>query len=170
MVAELAQNLGSQVNLRMNASSSLLALALLSAVSVTTVCGAETSASAAAPLPPSQRAKVDINTADIPALESIPEIGTNFANAVIAARPFKSVDDLDRVLKIGPEKMNSLREKVTASPMKPPPDRKSENKPTSDESKPSQFNDGKALDRKEVSERYDRTVKPAPAKKSAEKK
>ena len=32
--------------------------------------------------PPTERGKIDINTADIPALESVPEIGTNFANAV----------------------------------------------------------------------------------------
>src|SRR5262245_19275744 len=49
--------------------------------------------------------QVDINTADIPTLEAIPEIGTSFANAVVAARPFKSVYDLKPILKISDEKM-----------------------------------------------------------------
>ena len=69
-----------------------------------------TTAPAAAPLPAGERGKVDINTADIPTLEAIPEIGTNFANAVVAARPFKSVEDLDRVLKLGPEDGKTPRE------------------------------------------------------------
>lgn len=160
----------------MNASPSLIVLALLSIGSVSQIYGAgqETTPPTAAPLPASERGKVDINTAEVSALEAIPEIGTNFANAVVAARPFKSVADLDRVLKIGPEKMNTLSQKVTASPVKPtgPGTPAGPGTPTSNlgtgVSKP--INDGKAVDRKEVSERYDRTVEPRPAKKSEEKK
>jgi competence protein ComEA len=65
-----------------------------------------------------QAGKVDINKADSAALEALPEIGTDLANAIIAARPFKSVDDLERVPGIGPGKMKTLRNKVTASPLK----------------------------------------------------
>lgn len=101
------------------------------------------------------RAKVDLNTASIPALEALPEIGTDFANAVVAGRPYKSVEDASRVLKLSPEKMASLRTKVLVSPPKAtastPPDSRN-NKP----SKPPQANDGKATSAQTVTERYDR--------------
>ena len=112
-----------------------------------------TTAPAAAPLPAGERGKVDINTADIPTLEAIPEIGTNFANAVVAARPFKSVEDLDRVLKLGPEKMAKLRAKVTASAVKTPAPTGSD--PRQGISQPTTVNEGKAVDHKKVTERYD---------------
>ena len=152
----------------MNASSSLLVFALLAPTSLLPVRAAETGPRAESAAPAAERGKIDINTADIPALESIPEIGTNFANAVVAARPFKSVDDLDRIIKIGPEKMKQLREKVIASPAKPTAGSPGVN-PIADRSKPAPFNDGKALDRKDVSERYDR-ANPAAEKKAPEKK
>jgi hypothetical protein len=121
--------------------------------------GAEQPAGAKAASPAeSQKPKVDINTAEIPELEAIPEIGTNFANAVVGARPFRSVDDLDRILKIGPEGMKSLKEKVTASPAKPPttpPPRTTPDNLGKGATKPTAINDGKAVDRKEVNERHD---------------
>jgi hypothetical protein len=126
-------------------------------------------APATPPVPPAERGKVDINTADIPALEAIPEIGTNFANAVVAARPFKSVDDLERVLKIGPEKMVSLRDKVTASAVKPAAPKGPDN-PAFRGSKPPMVNEGKAIDGKEVGERYDRANPPRTAPKNTEEK
>jgi hypothetical protein len=110
------------------------------------------------------RTKVDINTADIPTLEAIPEIGTNFANAVVAARPFKSVDDLQRILRVGPEKMDTLRTRVMASPVKVVVQPPSKPQP-SGVAKPSPVNDGKAVPRGEVTERYDQKT----PKKSAEK-
>jgi DNA uptake protein ComE-like DNA-binding protein len=120
-----------------------------------------TAAPAAAPLPSSEQGKVDINTADIPTLEAIPEIGTNFANAVVASRPFKSVDDLERVLKISPEKMSELRRKVTASKVRPAGPAPADNRPGG-ASKPPAVNDGKATNSKTVTERYDETTKDKP--------
>lgn len=93
------------------ALSILITLAVLSAGSASILSGAE-------PTDPS--GKVDINTADIPALEAIPEIGTSSANAVVAARPFKSVYELQPILKISAEGMVALHAKVTASPPKTP--------------------------------------------------
>lgn len=107
---------------------------------------------------PSQGAKVDINTADPAALEALPEIGTDLANAIIAARPFKSVDDLERVSGIGPGKMNTLRGKVTASPVKPTAGAKPDRYSSSGPSKVSPINEGQATERKKVSEPYDRAA------------
>jgi competence ComEA-like helix-hairpin-helix protein len=62
--------------------------------------------------------KVDINTADLATLESLPGVGTQTARAIVAARPFSSVDDLERVSGIGPAKLADLRDHVTASQRK----------------------------------------------------
>ena len=114
-----------------------------------------------------QAGKVDINTAEPAALEALPEIGTDLANAIIAARPFKSVDDLERVSGIGPVKMKTLRNKVVASPVKettgPKPDRYS----SKTASKPAAVNGGEAKDRKEVTARHERGTPPAPAAEKA---
>ncbi len=110
-----------------------------------------------------QVGKVDINTADPAALEALPEIGTNLANAIIAARPFKSVDDLERVSGIGPAKMATLRHKVTASAVKPTAAAKPDRYSSSGPSKVSPINEGKSTERKSVSEPYDRTVARQPA-------
>lgn len=57
--------------------------------------------------------KVDLNTADAKTLESLPGIGSATAKAIIAARPFKSVDDLKNVKGIGDSKFAALKDKVT---------------------------------------------------------
>ena len=136
----------------------LLILAVLTPLG-TPLQGAESSTAApGSSQPASERPKVDINTADIPALEAIPEIGTDLANAVVGARPFKSLDELQRLLKISPEKMQTLKAKVTVSPPRAPvtasqnPTQDNLNKGTT---KPSSVNDGKAIHRKEVDERHD---------------
>lgn len=91
--------------------SILIAVTALTLGATSNVFAAETTA---------PEGKIDINTADIPTLEAIPEIGTSFANAVVAARPFKSVYELQPILKISAEKMVALHAKVTALPPKTP--------------------------------------------------
>ena len=120
---------------------------------------------AAASSPPAKSAaKVDLNTADIPALEAIPEIGTDLANGVVAARPFKSVDEAARVLKLSPQKMASLRERVFVSPPKPATATPT-GQQTTGPSTPPTTKDGLATPAREVTERYDR----AQAKKASDK-
>ena len=156
---------------RMNATSRTLAIALTSLAIVSPTIGADHAhPSAGAASTAASAGKVDLNTADIPTLESIPEIGPNFANAVVAARPFKSVEDANRVLKLTPEKLNDLRRKVTASPVKPtsPPETSTPKAPGT--KPPTTKNDGKAIDRKEVSEPYDRATERREADKPAAKR
>lgn len=60
--------------------------------------------------------KVDVNTADAKTLEALPGVGPEIAREIIAARPFKSIDDLERVRGIGPERLEVLRNEVTVTP------------------------------------------------------
>lgn len=59
---------------------------------------------------------VDLNTADVSALDTLPGVGPSTAEKIIADReangPFESVDDLGRVSGIGPKKLEQLRELV----------------------------------------------------------
>ena len=53
---------------------------------------------------------VDANTAPVPVLEALPGIGPALAGRIDQARPFRSLDDLDRRVKgIGPAKASGLR-------------------------------------------------------------
>ena len=115
----------------------------------------------AAATTPAPRAQVDLNTADIPALEALPEIGTDLANAVVSGRPYQSIEDAARVLKLPPEKLATLRSKAFVSAPKetaaPPdtPNRANTANPAPKTPAP-QTNDGFAIPRQEVTERYDR--------------
>lgn len=52
---------------------------------------------------------IDVNSASAEELQRLPGIGPVTANAIVAARPFKSVEDLDRVKGIGKKTLDKLR-------------------------------------------------------------
>jgi competence protein ComEA len=62
---------------------------------------------------------IDINTATVDELDSLPGIGPSIAQAIVDERerngPFRSVDDLERVRGVGPAKLEQLRHLVTVS-------------------------------------------------------
>jgi competence protein ComEA len=60
-------------------------------------------------------AKVDLNTATADELETLPGIGPAYASEIIAARPFKSVDDLESLKGLSKARVDALREYVTVS-------------------------------------------------------
>ena len=64
---------------------------------------------------PGSGAPVDLNTADLKALESLPGVGPATAKKIIAARPFESVDDLSKVKGMSKAKVDALKDKVTVS-------------------------------------------------------
>ncbi len=57
----------------------------------------------------SQLGKIDINTATEKELTTVPGIGHVMAARIIAARPFRSADDLKRVSGIGDKKYGQIR-------------------------------------------------------------
>jgi competence protein ComEA len=56
---------------------------------------------------------VDLNTADLKALEALPGVGPATAKKIMAARPFQSVDDLSKIKGMTKTKIAALKDKVT---------------------------------------------------------
>jgi competence ComEA-like helix-hairpin-helix protein len=54
--------------------------------------------------------RVNINTAEVDELLNLPGIGPALATAIVAARPFASVEDLGRVKGIGPRRLAAVHE------------------------------------------------------------
>ena len=69
---------------------------------------------------PAATGPVDLNTATDAQLEKLPGVGPATAKAIVAARPFNSVDDLAKVKGIGPAKMAALKGAVTVGGSKAP--------------------------------------------------
>ena len=66
------------------------------------------------------QAKVDLNTADVKALAAIPVIGAEAAQAIVAARPFTTIDELDRVKGLTAEQLEQIRGVVTVATVQVP--------------------------------------------------
>lgn len=57
--------------------------------------------------------RVNLNTADAATLEALPGVGPVIAKEIVTARPFRNVDDLEKVSGIGPAKFAQLKDLVT---------------------------------------------------------
>jgi competence protein ComEA len=65
--------------------------------------------------PKAKSEKVNLNTADAAALEDLPGIGPAHAKAIIEGRPYKSIDDLERVKGLGKARIDKLKDLVTTT-------------------------------------------------------
>lgn len=57
--------------------------------------------------------RLNLNTASKAQLEALPGVGPAFAERIIAARPLKSLSDLDRVKGVGPVMLERLKDRVS---------------------------------------------------------
>jgi competence protein ComEA len=57
--------------------------------------------------------RINLNTATQTELEALPGIGPVIARRIIEGRPYRSVDDLERVKEIGPKRLAEIRPLVT---------------------------------------------------------
>lgn len=58
-------------------------------------------------------AKINLNTASVDELQTLPGIGLVYAQRIIENRPYKIIDDLLEVPGIGPKKFEKIKEKIT---------------------------------------------------------
>ena len=59
------------------------------------------------------KGKLNLNTAELSALEDLPGIGPATAKAIVDGRPWKSVDELDKIKGLGKNRIAALRDLVT---------------------------------------------------------
>jgi competence ComEA-like helix-hairpin-helix protein len=62
--------------------------------------------------------RIDINNAPRETIETLPGVGPKLAEQIIAGRPYKTIDELDRVKGIGPKKLAQIRPRVMILPMR----------------------------------------------------
>jgi competence protein ComEA len=61
----------------------------------------------------SKTARVDVNSADVKTLETLPGIGSTLADRIVAGRPYHSFDDLSKVKGLSKSKINAIQDKIT---------------------------------------------------------
>src|SRR5690606_8100536 len=64
--------------------------------------------------------KLDLNTASFEALAAVSVIGEEGARAIIAARPYARIDDLNRLSGISAERLEQIRANVQVAPARIP--------------------------------------------------
>lgn len=93
---------------------------LAALIATTLVCGGIASSALAQTTNKSTHAKskssrVNVNTADVKTLETLPGVTATLANKIVAGRPYKSIDDLRKVKGMTQTKLDGLKNHVTFS-------------------------------------------------------
>lgn len=55
------------------------------------------------------KSPVNVNMATLAQLETLPRVGPKLAAKIVAGRPYKGLEDLDRVKGVGPKMLEALR-------------------------------------------------------------
>ena len=56
---------------------------------------------------------VDVNSADVKTLETLPGIGSTVAERIVEGRPYKNLEDLEKVKGLGKSKLDAIQGKIT---------------------------------------------------------
>ncbi len=109
------QDLTNLKNQSTGQSTATVATSIPAAAPTSTAATASASpASAPAAIPAANESGlININTATLGQLDSLPGIGASYAQRIIEARPFVSVDDLNRVKGVGSKTIERLRPLIT---------------------------------------------------------
>lgn len=95
-------------------------LVLIALVAQLCVIGAgaatQTSSKSASSVAPTTT-KVDVNSADLETLETLPGVGPATAKRIVSGRPFNSLSDLEKVKGLSKAKVDELKDKVTFGPV-----------------------------------------------------
>jgi DNA uptake protein ComE-like DNA-binding protein len=67
---------------------------------------------------PDQEALLDLNSASLQELQSIPHIGPERAREIIERRPLSEIDELQEIDGIGPQRLEDIREHVVVNTQK----------------------------------------------------
>ncbi len=59
---------------------------------------------------------INVNTASLDELMTLPRVNENLGRRIIAGRPYATVNDLEKVSGIGPKTLDGLRTRVTVGP------------------------------------------------------
>jgi len=59
------------------------------------------------------KARVDVNSADVKTLETLPGIGPTLADRIVAGRPYKNADDLSKVKRLSKSKVDAIQDQIT---------------------------------------------------------
>jgi competence protein ComEA len=59
------------------------------------------------------KTKVDVNSADVETLQTLPGIGSTLADRIVAGRPYKNADDLAKVKGLSKSKVEAIQNQVT---------------------------------------------------------
>jgi len=78
--------------------------------------GAATQTSSKSASSVAQTTKVDVNSADLETLETLPGVGPATAKRIVSGRPFNSLSDLEKVKGLSKAKVDELKDKVTFGP------------------------------------------------------
>jgi comEA protein len=59
------------------------------------------------------KTRVDVNSADVKTLETLPGIGPTIADRIVAGRPYKNADDLSKVKGLSKSKVEAFQDQIT---------------------------------------------------------
>jgi competence ComEA-like helix-hairpin-helix protein len=74
--------------------------------------------------------KIDINSATLKELETLPGIGTKIAQAIIRRRPYEKIEDIMKVQKIGEKRFAKIKDLIEVKPIKKTEEQQTEGTPT----------------------------------------